>query len=301
MWDQKDGPSVAERMTEEGVVMREGDNKRVPGWDLLRWYLSNYEVPEGLDTGEEPTIVAKEPMFYVTENCEAFIRTLPILERSEKDWEDVGDDQEDHVADEPLHPDTLVHTFEGFIPIKDIPKKGFVYTINGKLTEYHSCRKTRSNASLVEIEIEDGTKIKCCPTHEFLTNQGFIAANNLTGLSIHCNVSPKKEEKICYHVRTGLKKNAPQNLVQKYVVAVRSLKERSDVYCMSVPETEVFEIEGGLLTHNCRYVVMSRQQSGSTLEEMESPKETECERDWAEIEDPEAAINGETDDFFLPL
>jgi hypothetical protein len=40
------------------------------------------------------------PMMYVFKNCEAFIRTIPILISSDQNPEDLDTTMEDHVADE---------------------------------------------------------------------------------------------------------------------------------------------------------------------------------------------------------
>jgi len=105
---EKDGPSIAEKMSAEGVVWRRGENRRISGWDQLRALLRGrcieretqiIQLPDG---GEEEMVLSEkwEPMFYVTENCKEFQRTLPIQERDPTDWEDVDTDGEDHIADE---------------------------------------------------------------------------------------------------------------------------------------------------------------------------------------------------------
>jgi hypothetical protein len=40
------------------------------------------------------------PQFFVFDNCREFIRTIPILQRSETNLDDVDTDMEDHIADE---------------------------------------------------------------------------------------------------------------------------------------------------------------------------------------------------------
>lgn len=80
------GPSHAERMMRTaGVVFRRGDNKRIPGWDMVRARLKG-----NLDG---------EPMLYVSAACPALIRTLPALQHDETKPEDVDTDGEDHAAD----------------------------------------------------------------------------------------------------------------------------------------------------------------------------------------------------------
>lgn len=105
---EKDGPSIAEKMSECGVVWRRAENRRISGWDTLRNMLkgrlvSRNAVPVKLPSGViEMQVVSEkwEPMFYVTENCKEFERTLPQQQRDEVDWEDVDTDGEDHAADE---------------------------------------------------------------------------------------------------------------------------------------------------------------------------------------------------------
>ena len=105
---EKDGPSIAEKFSGEGVVFRRAENKRVSGWDQVRGRLrgrciemqkQEVVLPDG--SVEEQVVFEKwEPMLYITENCTQLIRTLPIQERDETDWEDVDTDGEDHAADE---------------------------------------------------------------------------------------------------------------------------------------------------------------------------------------------------------
>ena len=42
----------------------------------------------------------ENPGLFVFDTCTAFIETLPVLPRDEKDMDDVDTDAEDHVADE---------------------------------------------------------------------------------------------------------------------------------------------------------------------------------------------------------
>lgn len=81
----QDGPPISEKMAMAGVIFRRGDNKRVPGWEECRSRLK----------GDEDG-----PRFYVTENCTDFLRTIPTLERDERNWEDINTEVEDHIADE---------------------------------------------------------------------------------------------------------------------------------------------------------------------------------------------------------
>lgn len=132
---EKDGPSIAEKMSQAGVVWRKAENRRLSGWDTLRGMLrgrlvSRQVVPVRMPDGTvEMQVVSEkwEPMFYVTENCKEFERTLPQQQRDEVDWEDVDTDGEDHIADEARY------------VAMSRPSKGVSYTGTIGKEQLHGC------------------------------------------------------------------------------------------------------------------------------------------------------------------
>lgn len=83
------GKSMAERMFDETsgkLAWHRADNKRIPGWDQVRWRLQGDE--DGL------------PLLYVMDNCTEVQRTLPALQHDENNPEDVDTEAEDHAPDE---------------------------------------------------------------------------------------------------------------------------------------------------------------------------------------------------------
>ena len=86
IWDRSRGDSIAETAMRSGLYFEKGDNKRIPGWmqchRRLRFDGNGY------------------PMMYVFSNCEAFIRTIPLLVYDRHRPEDLDTSLEDHVADE---------------------------------------------------------------------------------------------------------------------------------------------------------------------------------------------------------
>lgn len=91
-FQHQNGPSVAERMMNRGVMFRKADNTRVSpdkgklgGWDAMRSRLRG--------DGENP-------MLFVFSTCRDFIRTVPILQHDRDRPEDLDTEQEDHAADE---------------------------------------------------------------------------------------------------------------------------------------------------------------------------------------------------------
>jgi hypothetical protein len=81
------GPSVAEVMSDHGIDFSPGDNDRIFG---------KQQFHERLAVPEDGSL----PMVLIYENCDHFIRTVPVMALDEKDVEDVDTDQEDHVYDE---------------------------------------------------------------------------------------------------------------------------------------------------------------------------------------------------------
>jgi len=88
-FNQDGGPSIAERLFDEGVMFRRADNKRTGkngGWDMLRQRLV------GDDDGRS--------MIYLFSTCTEAIRTIPMLQHDKTNAEDLDTDGEDHAADE---------------------------------------------------------------------------------------------------------------------------------------------------------------------------------------------------------
>lgn len=83
-FDSEDGPCPAEDMRALGVSFRRADNKRVAGWNQMRWRLEGYDG---------------KPMIYFFETCRDTIRTVPALPHDEIKNEDVDTASEDHAGD----------------------------------------------------------------------------------------------------------------------------------------------------------------------------------------------------------
>jgi len=80
------GKSTAEVFSEYGLHFSPGDSLRV---------LKIRQFRERLKVRED-----NQPMLYVYENCEQFIRTIPNMTMDEKTYEDIDTKGEDHVYDE---------------------------------------------------------------------------------------------------------------------------------------------------------------------------------------------------------
>jgi len=75
---------------------------RKTGWAQMRQRLKNAGPNKKLDeNGEVIAVFPREkPALFVFSNCTAFIDTIPVLPRDEKEPDDVNTEAEDHVADE---------------------------------------------------------------------------------------------------------------------------------------------------------------------------------------------------------
>lgn len=85
IWDASRGEAIIETADKHGIYFSKGDNKRLPGWMQCHYRLAFDE--EGI------------PMTYFFNTCTAAIRTLPLLQYSKTDPEDLDTTQEDHFAD----------------------------------------------------------------------------------------------------------------------------------------------------------------------------------------------------------
>lgn len=83
-FQDRGGITIAEIFRKQGVPLIHGDTSRVTGWSQLR---SGLLGSEG------------KPSIYFVESCLHLIRTLPAMQRSNRNPEDIADGQEDHAPD----------------------------------------------------------------------------------------------------------------------------------------------------------------------------------------------------------
>ena len=165
--------------------------------------------------------------YTLKEGCEY---RYPTLEERNKN-KNLGEkplDKNNHC----LTGDTLIHTIDGLIPIKDlVGKEGKVYCYDEEnqiktVSEFFDVRKTRENAEIIQIETDKGI-IKCTPDHLILTTNGWVEAGKLDENSLI--ISIEKTAK---------------------VLKITHLKNE-DVYNMEVKKHHNFAVNGGLIVHNC--------------------------------------------------
>ena len=86
IWDQSRGESIAETAAKYGIYFTPGDNNRIPGWMQVHYRMQFDENGYA--------------RMYVFNNCNAFIRTIPLMMYSDTKPEDLDTKLEDHCPDE---------------------------------------------------------------------------------------------------------------------------------------------------------------------------------------------------------
>lgn len=92
IFDVQDGHCIADSFKKAGVnwnPANKGPGSRKNGWELMRERFGNAK--------RHPL---EKPGLYVFESCRDFIRTVPMMPRSEKNPDDVDTNSEDHIGDE---------------------------------------------------------------------------------------------------------------------------------------------------------------------------------------------------------
>jgi hypothetical protein len=202
------------------LILSPADNNRIGGWQKMRDMLENarHDRPE-------------KPGLWVFETCHHWLRTVPVMQRSETDFDDIDTTAEDHC----LHGDTLVETRDGDIPIRDlVGKVGEVRQQNGQYRPFYNCRRTRKKVGTITIRTRDGRSLTCTPEHMILTTErGWVEAENSRGDTIACAPSSKKLSDI-----------------DAEVVEIVEAGQH-DVFNLEVERTHAFAVNGGLIVHNC--------------------------------------------------
>ena len=93
---------------------------------------------------------------------------------------------------------TLVLTENGYVKIKDLTAGNLINYANGRLEidSYKNVCKTRSNAEVFELELEDGKKLIATGDHKVMTTNGMKMLQDLTlcDMVIKCDTKNISEE-----------------------------------------------------------------------------------------------------------
>ena len=128
-------------------------------------------------------------------------------------------------------------------------KEHFCYTIldDGKIgiQKIENPRKTKSNAEIVKIILDNDEEIVCTPDHLFMLRDG--AYRQASQLKVTDSLMPFSEN---FFQDDGLKLvQAVENYNHK-IKAIIPLQEKIDVYDIEVPGTHNFALSSGVFVHN---------------------------------------------------
>ena len=172
---------------------------------------------------------------------------------------------------------------------RDEPFVVFCCNAQGRIAAARAtAHRTKADAALVEVELDNGEKIRCTPDHQWMLRDGsYCEARELkAGISLMPFYS--KRDSDCFEIRqpsSGAWQSVTPDVIftqrvtldasktvvelgvcNHKVVAVRILGEREDVYCLSVPGPENFALAAGVFVHNCRMKLSIYEVSPDILE-----------------------------------
>lgn len=269
MWAQHDGPSVAENMAKNGVILEPSHKDRAANYLEFR---SRISPAKG------------NPGFFVTENCIHFWRTVPELQLDERKPESGPDTrQEDHC----VISDTVLLFKDGPARIGDkVHTTGEVWTPLG-WRKYKKCRLTQKDAEIVNVYVGKKKFLTCTPNHKILTERGWREAKDCVG-EIPLLSIPKHRHS--WEDNINLLKNIERaggrghiinaSLKEKLFYYIewfgRLIKEKSQKDSISIILMEMFQITrlkisnvlmGKFITENMREnLVLNTLKSGKTQE-----------------------------------
>jgi tRNA-splicing ligase RtcB len=140
-----------------------------------------------------------------------------------------------------------------------------------------TARKTRANAPLVRVTLDNEREIVCTPDHEFMLRDGtyrraqdlvpgtslmpFSLERDQEGYACVRHPGPGNRQRARWLMaRQGLRGPIPSFQGHKYnhkVVTVERLSHREDVYCLTVPGYGNFALDAGVFVHNCGMQVVT--------------------------------------------
>jgi phage terminase large subunit len=190
-------------------------------------------------------------------------KLLKALENYRQEWDGrkqcyKGIPLHDWASDACFTGDTKVLTHSGVRRIMDIQDNDLVLTLNG----WKPCTKaklTKKNVQLVEVRFVNGTIVRCTPDHLFLTENGWKSAESL-----------REHTKIQSSLMNLSNISIAKHLI---IESVNYLKNKEDVWDITVPNVGHFSLDNGAIVHNSdawRYLALSLPKCGGNM----SPEDT---------------------------
>jgi tRNA-splicing ligase RtcB len=158
--------------------------------------------------------------------------------------------------------DTLVPTADGHsYRIGDLAERDegiFIYSISTDqkiVVAKATAKKTRTDAPLVKVTLDNGREIVCTPDHEFMLRDGTY--QQAQELEVKTSLMPFEvcAEQDCRvtvaHIIAADRTVHWQQGYNHKVASVEHVERREDVYCLTVPEYGNFALDAGVFVHNC--------------------------------------------------
>ena len=150
--------------------------------------------------------------------------------------------------------ETLVPTVDGnsyaIGELAESDREIFVYALSNEhkvVVAKATAEKTRTNAPLVKVTLDNGREIVCTPDHEFMLRDGsFRQAQDLKPQTSLMPFDKGTD-------REGDAMAAKQGYNHK-IVSAEPLDRVEDVYCLTVPDYGNFALDAGVFVHNCGMV-----------------------------------------------
>ena len=116
-----------------------------------------------------------------------------------------------------------------------------------------TAKKTRENAPLLKVTLDNGREITCTPDHEFMLRDGSYrqACELEVGTSLMPFYEQDEGQACAVNERVAFSSEQIACGFNHKVVRVEPLGERADVYCLTVPDYGNFALDAGVFVHNC--------------------------------------------------
>lgn len=164
------------------LAVREWGGGAITRYEKARQLGINFKILEQISVEDSiENVLTHFPKFWIDKDkCRTLV---DAIENYYKEW----DESKQTYKSKPVHnwasdycftADTIILTRNGMRHIIDIKENDEILTLMGWMKCSQSIM-TRRNADLVEVTFQDGMKVKCTPDHLFLTENGWISAQNL--------------------------------------------------------------------------------------------------------------------------
>ena len=154
---------------------------------------------------------------------------------------------------------------------RDEPFVAFACSDSGRITAaWATAHRTKADAELIEVELDNGEKVRCTPDHEWMLRDGsFRAARALEAGASLMPFYARADGRV-RQPDSGAWEAVDENSITNRgvlmrdsfvakevtfnhkVVAICPLAEREEVFCLNVPGLENFALSAGVFVHNCR-------------------------------------------------